>query len=152
MTLPGVQLFHEGQIEGRKIHLPVCLGRRPTEPVDSDWADFYARVLAAGRAAVFREGEWRLCEISGWPGNAGYRGLVAWSWSRGNDRCLVVLNLSAARAQGRVRVPWSDLGGRCWRLEEVLTSETYRRDGEELVASGLYVELAGFGFHWFKVE
>jgi hypothetical protein len=152
MTLPGVQLFHDGQIEGRKIHLPVCLGRRPTEPVNIDCADFYARVLAAGRAAIFREGEWRLCEVSGWPGDAGYRGLVAWSWSLGNERCLVVVNLSAARVQGRVRVPWLDLGGRCWRLEEVLTSETYRRDGEELVASGLHVELAGFGFHWFKVE
>jgi hypothetical protein len=152
MTLPGVQLFHEGQIEGRQIHLPVCLGRRPTEPVDSDWGDFYGRVLAAGRAAIFREGEWRLCEVSGWPGNAGDRGLVAWSWSRGNDRCLVVVNLSAARSQGKVRMPWLDLGGRCWRLEEVLSSEIYTRDGEELVASGLYVELADFGFHWFKVE
>jgi hypothetical protein len=120
--------------------------------VDSDWADFYARVLAAGRAAVFRQGEWRICEVSGWPGNEGYRSLVAWSWKRGNDRCLVVVNLSSARAQGRVRVAWSDLGGRCWRLEDVLCSETYLRDGEELVASGLYVALAGYGFHWFKVE
>jgi hypothetical protein len=120
--------------------------------VDTDWADFYARVLAEGRARVIREGKWQLCEISGWPGNAGYRDLVAWSWTRGNDRCLVVLNLSAALAQGRVRVPWRDLGGRCWRLQDVLSSETYLRDGEELVASGLYVELAGFGFHWFKAE
>ena len=30
-TLPGARLFHEGQFEGRKIRLPVFLGRRPAE-------------------------------------------------------------------------------------------------------------------------
>ena len=28
-TLPGARLFHEGQLEGRKVRLPVFLGRRP---------------------------------------------------------------------------------------------------------------------------
>ena len=28
-TLPGAKLFHEGQFEGRKVRLPVFLGRRP---------------------------------------------------------------------------------------------------------------------------
>ena len=33
-TLPGARMFHEGQFEGRKVRLPVFLGRRPDEPVD----------------------------------------------------------------------------------------------------------------------
>ncbi len=28
-TLPGARMFHEGQFEGRKVRLPVFLGRRP---------------------------------------------------------------------------------------------------------------------------
>src|SRR5690242_16800736 len=31
-TLPGIKLFHEGQLEGRRVRLPVFLGRRPYEP------------------------------------------------------------------------------------------------------------------------
>ena len=87
-----------------------------SEPVDSDCADFYARVLAAGRAAVFREGEWRLCEVTGWPGNDGYRSLIAWSWS-GERPMLVVVNLSSARAEGRCEChgPNSVVGPGGWR-------------------------------------
>ena len=38
LTLMGAKLLHEGQFEGRKVRLPVFLGRRPDEPVDHDLA------------------------------------------------------------------------------------------------------------------
>jgi hypothetical protein len=40
LTLTGVKLLHEGQLEGRKVRLPVFLGRRPAEPVDGDLVAF----------------------------------------------------------------------------------------------------------------
>ena len=30
-TIPGARLFHEGQFEGRKVRIPVFLGRRPVD-------------------------------------------------------------------------------------------------------------------------
>lgn len=44
-TIPGAKLFHEGQFEGRKVRLPVFLGRRPVEPVDPDLQAFYYTLL-----------------------------------------------------------------------------------------------------------
>ena len=41
LTLPGARLLHEGQFEGRKVRLPVFLGRRPAEPPITDLAAFY---------------------------------------------------------------------------------------------------------------
>jgi len=35
-TLPGATLWHDGQFEGRRVRLPVFLGRRPDEPADED--------------------------------------------------------------------------------------------------------------------
>ena len=61
-TLPGARLFHEGQFEGRKVRLPVFLGRRPEEPVDKDLHDFYTKLLLAINSPVFREGDWNLRE------------------------------------------------------------------------------------------
>ena len=61
-TLPGARMFHEGQFEGRKVRLPVFLGRRPEEPVDTELLDFYRKLLAAINSPVFREGQWSLCE------------------------------------------------------------------------------------------
>ncbi|MGC2109612.1 MAG: alpha-amylase family glycosyl hydrolase, partial [Candidatus Korobacteraceae bacterium] len=46
-TQTGARLFHEGQFEGRKVRLPVFLGRRPDEPVDRELQQFYRQLLAA---------------------------------------------------------------------------------------------------------
>jgi hypothetical protein len=35
-TIPGAILFHEAQFEGRKVRVPVFLGRRPVEGSDTD--------------------------------------------------------------------------------------------------------------------
>ena len=46
LTQTGAGLLHEGQLEGRKVRLPVFLARRPDEPVDTDLKNFYHRLLA----------------------------------------------------------------------------------------------------------
>ena len=98
-SLPGARLFHEGQLEGRKIRLPVFLGRRPAEPVDQGLQTFYEKLLAAIHAPIFHDGAWKLCECSGWPDNQSCQNLVAWSWVKDNDRRLIVVNLSDRAAQ-----------------------------------------------------
>ena len=64
-TLLGARLFHEGQFEGRKVRVPVFLGRRPEEPLDGTLRDFYRKLLGAIKSPVFREGQWCLCERTG---------------------------------------------------------------------------------------
>ncbi len=93
-------MFHEGQFEGRKVRLPVFLGRRPDEPVDKDLQAFYRKLLKAIDRPVFRGGDWRLCERNGWPDNASFLNLVAWSWAHDGDRYLVVVNLSDSQVGG----------------------------------------------------
>jgi glycosidase len=146
-TLPGACLFHEGQLEGRARRLPVFLRRRPDEPGDPALRSFYEKLLATLHGTTWREGRWRLCERDGWPDNESYRNLVAWRWVNGDDRCLVVVNLSDAAVQGRVRIDWDDLAGRSWRLHDRLSGATYDRSGDELASAGLYVDLAPWSFH-----
>ncbi len=149
-TLTGARLFHEGQFEGRKVRLPVFLGRRPDEPADEPLQAFYGRLLAAINAPVFRDGQWRLCERSGWPDNSSYQNLVAWSWAKDDDRRLILVNLSDSAVQARVQVPWDDLRGNTWRLVDALSGATYDRDGNEMAASGLYVELGPWDYNFFQ--
>lgn len=152
LTLPGAKLLHEGQLEGRRVRLPVQLARRPAEPVDEDLGAFYRRLLAAIDTPTMREGEWQLCERSGWPDNQSCMNLIAWCWRKGDDRRLIVVNLSDARSQARVSCPWRDLAGRSWRLTDVLSGAVYERNGQELAGSGLYVELEGWGCHLLTFE
>ena len=149
-TLPGIKLFHEGQFEGRKIRPPVFLGRRPDEVVDRDLQGFYVKLLEAINRPVFREGEWSLCDRTGWPDNASFQNLVAWTWLKDGERYLIVVNLSDRPVQAQVQVRWADAGGGKWHLIDVLSGATYEREGDGMLSPGLYVELAPWNYHFFQ--
>ncbi|PSH04466.1 MAG: alpha-amylase [Acidobacteria bacterium] len=149
-TLPGARLFHEGQFEGRKIRVPVFLGRRPEEPPDQALQSFYRKLLKAIDVPMFRNGHWSLCDRRGWPDNPSYQNLVAWNWVKDDDRYLVVVNLSDNAVQARVSIPWSDAGGETWRLVDVLSEATYDRLGDDMRDAGLYVELGPWNCSLFQ--
>jgi hypothetical protein len=150
LTLPGARLLHEGQLEGRRVRLPVFLARRPEESPDFELLAFYQQLLAALRRGGVLQGAWRLCERVGWEDNPSFMNLVSWCWQQGEARCIIVVNLSDAPAQGRVRAPWDDLKGRRWRLQDAFTTEVYERDGDEIRDQGLYVDVPAWGFHFLE--
>ena len=121
------------------------LRRRPDEPVDEELRAFHLLLIAA--AAAMRHGDWALCEATGWPDDRSYDQLLAWSWTDDDHRSLVVINNADAPASARIQLPWDDLAGQTWRLDDVLADEQYERDGTELDAEGLFVQLAPWQFH-----
>jgi Alpha amylase, catalytic domain len=149
-TLEGARLYHDGQLEGRRTRIPVFLGRGPDEPPDEELHAFYARLLRAVADSNLRDGEWQLCACEGWPDDPSYRQLVAWCWSTASSRELVVVNLADQPAQARVRVPWTDMGGRSWQLSDRLSGQRFERAGDELAADGLYVGLNPWGSHFLS--
>jgi hypothetical protein len=109
----------------------VFLSRRPDEPLNEDLHRFYGTLLEAVNRKAFREGQWSLCERTGWPDNASFQNLVAWSWAHDDERYLIVVNLSDCPVQAQVQVRWADTGGR-------------------MLSPGLYVELAAWDYHFFQ--
>jgi hypothetical protein len=146
-TVPGATLWHEGQLDGRRIQLPVFLGRRPVEPLDAELRRFHRDLVAAVASSGLRAGQWRALDCTGWPDNPSYQQIVAWCWRDGDRRHVVVVNLSAAAAQARVLLPWPDLRGRSWRLLPVVAGEPFERAGDEMVDPGLFVSLEPWGWH-----
>ena len=150
LTQTGARLVHDGQQQGRRVRLPVFLGRFPAEPINNDLAEFYRSFLAALADPTFRTGQWSLCDRTGWPGNDSFDNLVAWSWD-GQTRWLIVVNLSDETASGLIRAPWQDLRDHRWRLVDPTQDVTFDRDGDDLV-NGLYVELDGWHWHLLRVD
>jgi hypothetical protein len=149
-TQLGAKLFHEGQIEGRQIRVPVFLGRRPDEPVNAEILAFYRTLLKAISNPVFRGGQWSLCPRIGWPDNQSFRRLVAWNWTSQADRYIIVVNLSEQAAQGRVQIPWDDARDKTWRLTDSFSGVVFDRCGTEMHDAGLYVDLPAWNFHFLQ--
>jgi hypothetical protein len=97
-------------------------------------------------------GEWRLCERSGWPDNQNCQNLLTWCWFKNDERCLIVINFRQEAAQARVHLPWDELKGKKWRLNDVLSAESFDRNGSEMRDVGLYVDLGPWQCHLFQVS
>ncbi len=149
-TLPGAKLLHEGQFEGRRVRPPVFLRRRPDEKADPELQTFYKTLLKSLRERDFKEGDWRLCERTGWSDNQNFLNVVAWCWQKDDLRHLVVVNLSDKQSQAKVRLPWDDARGRSWTLTDAFTGQVYERDGTQMRDAGLYVDLSPWGYHLLK--
>jgi hypothetical protein len=150
LTLPGAALVHEGQLEGRRVRLPVFLARRPDEKPDMELRAFYETILGSLRVESFRRGEWRRMACTGWPDNRTCENMLAWGWRTDWSRCLVVVNLSAAPAQAMVTGLWDDIAGQAWCLYDLPAVRHYDRDGADMLAGGLYVDLPAWGLHFME--
>jgi hypothetical protein len=176
LTQPGWRFIHDGQIQGRRVHLPVFLGRFPDEAPDDGLASWYRRLLAVVEDQALRDGCWSLCACSGWPDNDHWTQLVAWCWE-GRDpaattappdattappdttaasepvRWVIVVNLGDAPAAGHVAAPpsWGPVRGRSLDLVDPVHGTAYRRSGDDLL-DGLYVDLPAWGSHLFSIR
>ena len=155
LTLPGFRLFHDGQLEGQRLRLPVQLGRRCPEPADSDVELFYRRLLTGLADPVFHNGEWRLLEPRqawAWPENPSYQNFVACSWVHGEEYRLVVVNMTAYQSQCYLPLDWPTLAGDHWELSDLLSDRQYVRPGDTLLEPGLYLDLGPYDYHLFQVQ
>ncbi|MFO0946384.1 MAG: alpha-amylase family glycosyl hydrolase [Planctomycetota bacterium] len=150
--VPGLRFFHDGQLEGRTVKLPVHLGRRPHEPIDSELADFYQLLFRVLKRPEARDGQWRLlrCEPA-WEGNSTFEHFLAFSWDLGDSRLLVTVNFGPTQGQCYVDLAFGNLAGRQWRLADLTGDARYDRDGTELMTRGLFLDMPAWGHHVFEV-
>jgi hypothetical protein len=143
---PGLRFFHQGEFEGRTKRISPHLCRGPNEPIDLQLKQFYERLLAVLRLPVVRNGQWQLLDcMPAWDSNWTWDCFIAFAWQGpGGERLLVAVNYAPHQSQCYVRLPFADLGGRQWRLDEVLGTATYEREGNDLLARGLYLDMSAW--------
>ncbi len=146
LTTRGLRLVHEGQLEGRKVHVSMHLGRRPAEPVDEDLRAFYGRLLGAMRREEVRNGSWRLeTARAAWDGNPTAAQYVIGSWQAGERRLVVAVNYGPTQAQCYVSLGLTGLAGRAFTLVDLLSESQYLRSGDDLASAGLYLDMPAWG-------
>src|SRR5262245_7831262 len=151
---PGLRFFHQGQFEGKKKRISPHLVRGPDEPVDQKLKQFYERLLAVLRDPIVRNGNWQsLGCVSAWEGNWTQDWFIAFAWQGPNEeRLLVTVNYAPNQSQCYVRLPFANLREQYWRLDDLLGDARYDRGGSELESRGLYLDVAPWGYHAFKLR
>jgi hypothetical protein len=114
---------------------------------------FYDGLLAVLRQPAVRDGQWRLLNCTpAWDGNWTSDCFIAGLW-KGDDgqRRLVAVNYAGNQSQCYVHLPFEELSGRAVRLKDLTGPAVYDRDGNELMARGLYLDLSPWSYHVFEV-
>ena len=150
---PGLRFLHQGQREGRRIRIPMHLGRGPVEAPDHAIEIFYDTLLACLRDPAYRSGHWQLLNAApAWDGNGSHDACIVYAWTGADDeQRLVAVNYADHQSQAYVVLPWAAMAGRQWRLQDQLGPAVYHRDGDELVGRGLFLDLAPWGHHAFAI-
>ena len=100
------------------------------------------------RQPVVRDGQWQLLEcVPAWDGNWTWDCFVAFAWQGpGGERLLVAVNYAPNQSQCYVRLPFPDLAGHSWRLQDQMGSASYDRDGNDLQSRGLFLDMSPWQF------
>ena len=140
---PGLHFFHHGQFEGRRKRISPHLVRGPMEPVDENLRQFYDRLLAVLRQPAVRDGQWQLLECTpGWDGNWTVDCFVVFAWRSPKGEYLVVaVNYAPQQSQCHVRLPFADLAGSRWQLQDQLSPAHHEWNGDDLHGRGLFLDL-----------
>jgi glycosidase len=140
---PGLRFFHQGQFESRKKRISPHLVRGPNEPTDDQLKQFYDRLLAVLRQPTVRDGEWQLLECApGWDGNWTNDCFIAFAWQNAGERLIVAVNYAPNQSQCHLRLPFANLVGKKWLLQDQLSNANYEWNGDDLQEKGLYLDMA----------
>jgi glycosidase len=149
--VPGLRFFHEGQLDGRRVHASMHLGRRAVEPVVPGIRAFYDRLLAVGKRREVHEGRWNLLECrQAWEGNPTHEQFIAMTWDLGDKRLVAAVNYGPSQGQCYVTLALPGVAGRRLTLVDLLGDARYDRDGE-LATHGLYLDMPAWGAHVFDL-
>jgi hypothetical protein len=151
---PGLRFFHQGEFEGRTKRISPHLVRAPRELPQAYLEKFYGRLLNLLKRPVFREGNWQLLEpIQAWEGNGSWESFILFAWNQGNDdRVLIAVNFAFYAGQCYVKLPFPELTSGHYRLTDMMSDIQYDRNGDDMYAKGLYLDMPAWGYHVFSLS
>ncbi|HEX6892676.1 MAG TPA: hypothetical protein VF141_18340, partial [Chryseolinea sp.] len=130
------------------------LVRAPEEPLNTDIQAFYMSLLNVIKTQSLREGTWQLLEcVSAWQGNGSCDDFVAHSWlGKNGERTIIVANYAPHQSQCYLKLPFQELAGSQWMFKDMMGEDFYIRDGNNLQAAGLYLDLRPWQYHVFGIS
>jgi hypothetical protein len=149
-TLPGMRFYHQGELEGRRIHLPITLRAAADEPPDPFATNFFQKILRITKQDVFHEGKWSQLDVAP-EGDAPTDSLLVYEWRSPKAWKIIAVNLAAYTSQGRVHLADRVSPTQNYIFNDELNHVPYDRTGQELHDIGLFIRRDAFQAHLFDI-
>jgi hypothetical protein len=149
-TLPGMRFYHQGELEGRKIHLPITLRMAAAEPPDPVSAAFFAKILRVTNDDAFHSGKWNTLGVTAEKDTTS-ENLIVYEWRSAKSWKVISLNLAGQASQGYVHFGDRPLPAKEYVFYDVLNDIHYVRSADELRSPGLFIRRERFEAHLFDV-
>jgi hypothetical protein len=135
LGLPGMRMLYEGQLDGRRLCVPVQFARWPDEPPDAQIRSMYQQLFAAFANSAVGRGEWKILGTDA-------ENVVIVQWQNSPAQFdLVVVNLAATPARCRVRPDVRELSAHEWQIRDALKGEGFPAGSCEFKAGELLLDL-----------
>ncbi len=156
-TIPGMSLYHQGQLEGFKIKIPVQLRQKKIEHQDEEIKSYYRKLLQFTTQEVFRKGQWRLLNISeAGEGNFSRQNLLAWQWDSNKIEqiSLIVVNYASVPSIGIIFPLLPELIKKNEKLifKDMIENKIIIKNTDDLTHNGLYVDLQPYTSYLLNIS
>jgi glycosidase len=149
-TIKGMKLYYDGQFEGKRVKLPLQLGREPNEGFNDCMNQIYYTLLRITNNEIFKFGSWKLLDTKpAWEGSKTNNNFLVWLITYNSRNRLVVVNYSREVSQCRIDIDVSGYPAK-FKLKDLLNSKTFYRKTEEVSSQGLFIELGPYKSHIFS--
>jgi len=148
---PGMRFFHEGQLEGKQVYIPIHLCRGPNEQTETRLGEFYLRLLQLLCNSLVQDDTWILLECTqAWDGNGTWRDFIIYHWTRNNgDDLLIIVNYAPHSSQCQITLPATQLDEKNRRWRDLMNPEKPHLLQKELTLE-LFLDFPAWGYGAFE--
>ena len=88
-----------------------------------------------------------------WEDNGTWSDFVCFAWQEPNWNLqqILAVNYAPHQSQCYLRIPFGELKGKDMRLQNLMGPESYERRGDDVLRTGLYLDLSGWAYNVFEV-
>jgi hypothetical protein len=96
--------------------------------------------------------QWLVCKPA-WEGNESWNAFIAYSWEGSHgERMLIAVNYASHQSQCYIHLTFPEIKNRTVKLNDLLGSASYTREGNDLLERGLYLDMEPWSYHTFILE
>jgi hypothetical protein len=150
-TLPGLKLFFHGQMEGKKMRLPLQIRRTRPELIDPEIKAFYDKLLPLANEEIFHTGMFQLKPVLSQSDDT-FRNLIAYTWKSGDSFRLVIVNLSQHPSCGRISLQDDVSESHTYSFIEWSSRQRFVQAGKLIAHPGLSFDLNEYQAQVWKID